>query len=77
MALPPPPPITESLWDEAHTIITSATQQLAPSENPDDTHAAIQALTPHVARALAERDRLITTLRAQVLRLQTPQEETR
>lgn len=38
MALPPPPPITENLWDEAHT--------------------------------------LITTLRAQVLRLQTPQEET-
>lgn len=77
MALPPPPPITESLWDEAHTLITSATHQLAPSEKPDDTHAAIHALTSHVARAFAERDHLITTLRAQVLRLQTPQEETR
>lgn len=68
-----PPPNTEHVWDEARTIISAAIEERFIPGCLTDARAAVDAAAPAVAEALAQRDHLITTLRAQIRRLQ-PQE---
>lgn len=72
----PPPPTVEHVWDEARTIISSAIEERFTPGCLTDARAAIDVAAPAVAEALAKRDHVINTLRAQVLRLQPHQEAT-
>lgn len=71
MALPPP--TTEHVWDEARTIISDAIEARFTPGCLTDARAAIDVAAPAVAEALAQRDHVINTLRAQVCRLQPEQ----
>lgn len=69
-----PPPDVEQVWEEARTLVSVAIEARFTPGCLTDARAAIDVTTPAVAEALAQRDHLITTLRAQVRRLQPHQE---
>lgn len=70
-----PPPDIEQVWEEAHTLIRAPIEERFTPGCLTDARAAIDVAAPAVAEALAQRDHLINTLRAQVLRLQPTTEK--